>query len=178
MSIHNQQTVLVIGATGNIGSALVRELLTDPGPDNVKVRAIVRRPEAAESLRRLGVEAAFLDLAEIERLPLARNKPLLDALAGVDRLFLLTGYTVQMLAQSKAVIDAAKLAGVRHIVDLSAWATNDTTSAHHGWYQFVERTSSGPASDSPICGQTFSCKTSSSRCKPTDRFTTFSEMPQ
>ena len=67
------------------------------------------------------------------------DKPLLDALTGVDRLFLLTGYTVEMLAQSKAVVDAAKLTGVKHVVHLGAWATDDTTIVHLGWHQFIER---------------------------------------
>jgi hypothetical protein len=34
----------------------------------------------------------------------------------VDRVFLLTGYTVAMLVQSKAFVDAAKKARVQHIV--------------------------------------------------------------
>jgi uncharacterized protein YbjT (DUF2867 family) len=138
-SNRDRPTVLVIGATGGIGSALVSELTEDKGPDEVKVRAAVRKPEAAESLRRRGIETAFLDLGATERLPLGRNKPLLDALAGVDRLFLLTGYTVDMLAQSKAVIDAAKLTGVKDIVHLGAWATDDTTIVHLGWHQLIER---------------------------------------
>jgi NAD(P)H dehydrogenase (quinone) len=131
--------VLVIGATGGIGSALLRELSADSGPEKMKVRAIVRRPEAAESLRRLGVETAALDLDGTERLSLARNRPLIDALSGVDRVFLLTGYTVEMLAQSKAVIDAAKLTGVKHVVHLGAWASDDTTIVHLGWHQLIER---------------------------------------
>jgi NAD(P)H dehydrogenase (quinone) len=139
MSHQDRPTVLIIGATGGIGSALVRELIENNGPDEVKVRAAVRHADAAESLRRQGVETAFLDLDGIERLPLAHSKPLFDALAGVERLFLLTGYTVDMLAQSKAVIDVAKLAGVKSVVHLGAWATDDTTIVHLGWHQFVER---------------------------------------
>ena len=43
---------------------------------------------------------------------------LLLNLKGVERLFLLTGYTVDMLVQSKAIVDEAKKAGVKHIVHL------------------------------------------------------------
>jgi NAD(P)H dehydrogenase (quinone) len=139
MKTNDRPTVLVLGASGNIGGALVRELTANPGQEQVKVRAAVRRPEAAESFRRVGVETVFLDLEGIERIPLGRNRPLLDALAGVDRLFLLTGYSVDMLAQSKAVIDAARKNGVKHVVHLGAWATDDTTVVHLGWHQFVER---------------------------------------
>jgi len=136
---HDRPTALVIGATGAIGGALVRELLADPGPEGLAVRAVARRPDAAEALRRLGAEVVPLDLGGIERLPLDRNRPLADALAGVDRLFLLTGYTVDMLVQSKAVIDAAVRAGVRHVVHLGAWAAADTTIVHLGWHQLIER---------------------------------------
>ena len=139
MSVQDRPTVLILGATGGIGSALVRELRENAGPDEVKIRAAVRRPDAAESLKKLGVETAFLDLDGIERLPLARNEALRGALAGVDRLFLLTGYSVDMLVQSKAVIDAAKSAGVKHVVHVGAWASDDTTIVHLGWHQFVER---------------------------------------
>ncbi len=137
MSIPDKPLVLVFGATGGIGNALVRELIRDPMI--VRVRAAVRRRDAADSLKRCGVESVLLDLSETERLPLTRNAPLLDVLDGVDRLFLLTGYTVDMLAQSKAVLDAAKLAGVKHVVHLGAWGTDDTTITHLGWHQFIER---------------------------------------
>jgi|SRR5882724_11296620 len=136
---NDRPTVLVLGASGSIGGALVQQLATDGGADQVKVRAAIRRPEAAERLRGLGVETTFLDLDGIERIQLGRNRPLLDALAGVDRLFLLTGYSVDMLVQSKAIIDAARHSGVRHVVHLGAWATDDTTIVHLGWHQFVER---------------------------------------
>jgi uncharacterized protein YbjT (DUF2867 family) len=58
MNAHDPPTVLIIGATGGIGSALVRELANDSGPDKVRVRAAVRRPEAAETLQRVAVETA------------------------------------------------------------------------------------------------------------------------
>ncbi|WP_394826948.1 NmrA family NAD(P)-binding protein [Pendulispora albinea] len=139
MSVTDRPTALVLGATGGIGSALIRELHADGGPDRVKVRATFRRPEAGESLKKLGVETALLDLDGVERVPIAHHEPLRAALAGVDRLFLLTGYSVDMLVQSKAVIDAAKVLGVKHIVHLGAWAKDDTTIVHLGWHQFVER---------------------------------------
>jgi NAD(P)H dehydrogenase (quinone) len=132
-------TVLVLGATGSVGSALINELLQHPGPQPLTVRAAVRRQGAAESLLRRGAEVAFLDLDGIERHPLGEHTALRDALAGVDRLFLLTGYTVDMLVHSKAVIDAAQRAGVAHIVHLGALASEDTTIVHFGWHQMIER---------------------------------------
>jgi uncharacterized protein YbjT (DUF2867 family) len=136
---HDRPTALVVGATGGIGSALVDELLRASGPEQLKVRAAVRRPEVEEALRRRGAEVAFLDLDRIEERPLAEHTALHAALTGVDRLFLLTGYSVDMLVQSKAVIDAAKQAGVAHVVHLGAWASGDTTVVHLGWHQMIER---------------------------------------
>jgi NAD(P)H dehydrogenase (quinone) len=63
----------------------------------------------------------------------------LPALQGIHTLFVLTGYTVDMLRQSKALLDNAKKAGVQHIVHLGACGRDDTTIAHWAWHQFVER---------------------------------------
>jgi uncharacterized protein YbjT (DUF2867 family) len=61
------------------------------------------------------------------------------ALEGVDAVFLITGYTVDMLVHSKRLLDAAKAAGVRHIVHLGALAPDDTPHAHFAWHQLIER---------------------------------------
>ncbi|HEY8480498.1 MAG TPA: NmrA family NAD(P)-binding protein [Spirillospora sp.] len=65
-------------------------------------------------------------------------QPVIEAVAGADRIFLLNGYDVRMLAQSKAVIDAALAAGVSHIVHLGVHAAEDTTVVHFGWHQLIE----------------------------------------
>jgi uncharacterized protein YbjT (DUF2867 family) len=139
VSIRDRPVALVIGASGRTGGAVVRELVADPGPDRLVVRAAARRPEALAALDRLGVETASLDLDGIERLPLAAHRGLRDALTGVDRLFLLTGYSVDMLVQSKAILDAARLAGIQHVVHMGALAADDTTIVHLGWHQLIER---------------------------------------
>lgn len=92
--------ILVTGATGNVGSELVRALLADGG----KVRALVR--EGRESALPEGVEAAVGDLDQPQGL-----RP---ALAGVQGVFLLPGYrdTAGLLAE-------AARAGVRKVVLLS-----------------------------------------------------------
>jgi NAD(P)H dehydrogenase (quinone) len=65
----------------------------------------------------------------------ARSRPL----ANVDGLFLITAYTVDMLRQSKRLIDHARRAGVKHIVHLGACGDDDTDIAHYGWHQYIER---------------------------------------
>jgi NAD(P)H dehydrogenase (quinone) len=127
--------ILVLGANGTIGSAVVDELLA---AGDVQVRAAIRRPELTAELTRRGAEPVLLDLAAVERRPLAAHTSLHEALRGVDALFLLTGYSSDMLVHSKAVIDAAREHGVGHVVHLGAWASTDTTIEHLGWHQLVE----------------------------------------
>jgi NAD(P)H dehydrogenase (quinone) len=117
--------VLVLGATGQVGGA-VATLLRDEG--TVDVIAAARDVTKAA---RLGVPVVRLDLDRIETFA--------PALAGVDRLFMATGYTVAMLRQSKDLANAAKRVGVRQIVHLGACGDDDTHVAHYGWHQFVER---------------------------------------
>lgn len=61
------------------------------------------------------------------------------ALADVDRLYPLTGYTVAMTHQSKTLVDAAKKAGVSHIVNQGVFADADCTDPHFVWFALVER---------------------------------------
>lgn len=136
MTTENKPTVLVLGATGKIGGALVRELRANPGAENVQIIAAVRKPEQVEQFKVQGIEARPLDLDKPERYGLETIQSAFD---GIDRVFLLTGYNVSMLAQSKAVVDAAKKAGVNHIVHMGAYAADDTTIVHLGWHQFIER---------------------------------------
>jgi NAD(P)H dehydrogenase (quinone) len=117
--------ILVTGATGKVGSALVARLRGNPAIDVV---AGVRSPEKAAAL---GVSLTQLDFDKVETL--------LPAMQGIDTVFMMTGYTVDMFRQSKSFVNAAKAAGVKHIVHLGACGTDDTQVAHWGWQQFVER---------------------------------------
>ena len=128
-------TVLVFGATGNVGSAVIRELLPDHREGRLKLVAAVRRPETMAGFEQQGIETRLIDLDRAELEGLAPN---VEAIRGADRLFLLTGYDVKMLAQSKAVVDAAKVVGVSHIVHMGANGRSDTTSAHLAWHRLIE----------------------------------------
>lgn len=94
--------ILVTGATGNIGRELIPFLLQSGQP----IRVLVRDERKAASLD-----------ACVERVVGDFDKPetLAAAVQGVERIFLLTYETRQDLA----VLDAAKKAGVQHIVKLS-----------------------------------------------------------
>ncbi len=128
-------TVFVFGATGKIGGALVRELLPDHEAGRLKLVVAVRRPEAAATFEAQGIETRLIDLDQAE---MESVTPVIDAMRGADRVFLLTGYDVKMLAQSKAVIDAAKVVGVSHIVHTGVNARPDTTTPHFAWHLLIE----------------------------------------
>lgn len=129
----NAPQVMIIGATGKIGGATLELLADDNATDSIRLVAASRRPETIAD--RPGVETRQLDLDTAELDGLAG---LVDAMTGIDRLLLITGYGVRMLAQSKAAMDAARHAGVRHVVHVGAHAAPDTTVVHLGWHQMIE----------------------------------------
>jgi NAD(P)H dehydrogenase (quinone) len=128
-------TILIFGASGQIGGALVQELAADDAAGRIRVVAAVRRQAAADAIQARGLQARVVDLDRPEIEGLAS---LTATLADVDRVFLLTGYDVRMLSQSKAVIDAASEVGVKHVVHLGAYAAGNTTIVHLGWHQIIE----------------------------------------
>jgi uncharacterized protein YbjT (DUF2867 family) len=99
--------ILVTGATGGVGSRVVREL----GVRGAGVRAFVRDRKKAREL--LG------DAAEIGEGDFSDATSLRRALLDVDRVFLASADDSQKVAHETAVIDAAAEAGVRLIVKCS-----------------------------------------------------------
>ncbi len=67
------------------------------------------------------------------------REPFRPALTGIDRLFLATGYTVEMVHQSKTIVDAAADAGLQFIVHLGIFGNGRTTDPHFAWHEMVER---------------------------------------
>jgi uncharacterized protein YbjT (DUF2867 family) len=100
--------ILVTGATGTNGSLLVKELRRIGAP----VRALTRDAKKAEPLKELGAEVAVGDLEQPDSLA--------AAMSGVERLFLLSAVSLQIGEQERAAAAAARSAGVRHVVKLSA----------------------------------------------------------
>lgn len=120
--------VLITGATGNIGSQLVK--LLQPRPD-VDVVPCFRSADAAAEFERRGLAPRYLNMDDVGSVR--------SAMAGIDRLFLLKPYSIKMLIQSKRVLDAAKHAGVAHVVNLGAHGVDETPWAIIGWHHMVER---------------------------------------
>ncbi|CAI1542511.1 NmrA family NAD(P)-binding protein [Serratia plymuthica] len=128
MSINQSKArILVIGSSGQVGKKVVSDL---EGSSDFTVRVTSRRLEEVQRLSGEGKDIVYLDLDD--------PRTFGAALAGVDRIFLLTGYTVAMLAQSKTLVDAASKAGVKHIVHLGVFGEWDCTGQAFAWHQLVE----------------------------------------
>ena len=100
--------IAVLGATGNTGRTVVKELQA-LGHDPL---CIVRNPERARELLGAGTkiaEAELTDRAALEK-----------ALHGAESVFLVTGHNPQMVEQESNVLDAAAQAGSRYLVHVSA----------------------------------------------------------
>ena len=103
------QNILVLGATGTVGGAVVRRLAED---NSVRVFAAVRNLE----------KGAFPDGVERRYLPYDEPESYAAAFAEIDRLFVIAPaiYEHDIVSEFKQLIDAAQHAGVRHIVASTA----------------------------------------------------------
>lgn len=99
-------SVLIVGATGTIGSRVAADLVRD-GRDVV---GLVRDASRAAALPE-GVRAMEADLDD----PSAVDR----AMQGVERVVLIVANTPRQADQEATVIDAARRAGVVHLVKLS-----------------------------------------------------------
>src|SRR5437879_5532506 len=117
--------VLVTGATGKQGGAVVEALLTR----GHQVRALTRNPasSAANRLREQGVEIAVGDFTD--------HDSLVRAARGVDAVYVMSTPFEQgaekETAQGITITDAAKAAGVAHLIYSSAAGANRATGVPH-----------------------------------------------
>jgi uncharacterized protein YbjT (DUF2867 family) len=121
MSHTNSRIIAVVGATGAQGGGLARAILEDPA-GGFRLRAITRHADSdkARALAAAGAEVVTADLddeASVER-----------ALQGAHGAFFITNFWEHFspqkeLAQAQNMAQAAKAAGVKHIV----WSTLEDT---------------------------------------------------
>ncbi|HET9950322.1 MAG TPA: NmrA family NAD(P)-binding protein, partial [Candidatus Eisenbacteria bacterium] len=117
----DSKIIVVMGATGAQGGGLARAILADKS-GAFKVRAVTRNPqsEKARALAALGAEVVAGDSEKPESL--------LAAFKGAYGAFCVTNYwevfsVEREQAQAKAQADAAKAAGVRHVI----WSSLEDT---------------------------------------------------
>jgi uncharacterized protein YbjT (DUF2867 family) len=121
----------VVGATGNTGRAVVKEL-KGLGQDPV---CIVRNADKAREVLGADAKTAVAELND----PAALEK----ALQGVESVFVVTGHNPGMVEQQNNVLDAALKAGTRYLVRVSggrAVAVKDSASVvGRSHFQIEER---------------------------------------
>ena len=107
--------IAVTGATGQLGNVVVEELKKRVPNENIV--ALVRTPEKASAL---GVEVRTFDYT--------KPQVMLEALAGIDRLILISSNEIgQRASQHFNAIEAAGKAGVKWIVYTSLLHADSTT---------------------------------------------------
>jgi len=116
--------ILVTGATGQFGRQAIQSLL-DKGVNAKEIIALVRNAEAAADIQQSGVGIAIGDYD---------NYPsLVNAFKGVEKVLFVSGSDVaKRLAQHENVINAAKEAGVQHIV-YTSFQRKDESEASPLW---------------------------------------------
>ena len=100
--------ILVTGATGLSGSAVIREFARQAEP----VRALVRNRAKARMFETLST-------VEVVEGDMLRPEVLGAALEGVERVLMISSAGEQLFETQRTFIDASKKAGVRHIVKFS-----------------------------------------------------------
>ncbi len=116
--------VLITGATGNIATLVIPALIAN----GLTVRAFVRNAQKAEGLKKSGVEIFEGDLSN--------QQSINEAARGMDAVLSLTAAGTQAVAQASAVTKAAKGAGVKHLVRLSAIKAAEDAPTENGRFHF------------------------------------------
>jgi NAD(P)H dehydrogenase (quinone) len=105
-------TLLVTGAAGQLGQSVIRHLIETFNVSPSSIVAATRSPDKLSGLAAKGVVVRKADFDDPATLP--------TAFAGVDRLLIISTDSLdtpgKRLAQHKVAIEAARKAGVKHIL--------------------------------------------------------------
>jgi uncharacterized protein YbjT (DUF2867 family) len=119
--VEEKKTIAVVGATGAQGGGVCRAILKDVG-GGYRVRALTRNAGSgkAKELEKLGAEVVEVDIDDAESLKRAFH--------GAHGVFCVTFFWEHFspekeLTEAKNMADAAKHAGVRHVI----WSTLEDT---------------------------------------------------
>ena len=119
-----KKIIVVFGATGAQGGGLVRAILNDSNSE-FTVRAVTRdaNSDKSKALEAMGAEVVEADLAHPEKV--------LKAMEGAYGAYCVTFFWAhfspeQEAAEAKCMADAAKAAGLKHVI----WSTLEDTRLH------------------------------------------------
>jgi len=117
--------VLITGASGSVGKAVLREAIRTGS----NVRGMFRSKEDAAKAPS-GCEAVLADYAD--------KQSLLKALDGVGSVYVVCSPIPQLVELESNMIDACKEAGVKHVVLNSALGAGNYPKSFPGWHRKVE----------------------------------------
>jgi NAD(P)H dehydrogenase (quinone) len=125
--MNSSSNLLVLGVTGQVGKLVARNLKRSRANFSVGSR---RKANLEELAVQFGA-SRFIDLDDPRTFD--------EALKNITGIFLIGAYTVDMLVQSKSLIDAAKRNGVNHIVHLGSFTPeHDGYATVYAWHQMIE----------------------------------------
>lgn len=110
--------ILVTGATGTVGAGVVAELVKR----GAQVRAMARK-QPADGLFPSGVEVALGDLLD--------PASVVEAMQGIDKLFLLNAVTPDELTQALIAYGSARRLGLKHVTYLSVFKAEQFRDVPH-----------------------------------------------
>ena len=122
--------VFVIGASGQVGSATVRALSTRFS-DKLDIRVGVRNPDKVDKLK--GVEGVTVVRAEM-----GVKGELVNTFKGVDALYIVTPPTENRAELTITTAEAAKEAGVKHILVVSVSSADNPDTVFGKQFSEIE----------------------------------------
>ena len=121
--------LLITGATGSVGTQLIKKLVNM----DIPFRVLVRNKEQADLLAHLpNVEIVIGDISDNDRLT--------KALQGIEKTFLLTNSSENAEQLQLNFVNAAHEAGVKHMVKLSQLAADEASPVRFLRYHAVVET--------------------------------------
>ena len=118
--------ILVTGASGNVGSAVLQAVVASNRP----VRAMYRSEADAENVPR-GASAVVADFAD--------RRSLVKALDGITRVFLVCAPVPQLVELETNVIELCRQRNLEHLVLNSALGAGSFDASFPVWHRKVER---------------------------------------
>jgi len=119
--------ILVTGSTGNVGTEVVKQLAAG----GHKVRALVRDTKDATGKFPTTVDVVVGDLDNIESL--------VNAMKGVEKVYLLAPFTPGLVKQEANAVEAIKRANVRRVVKHSALGAQWEGITLARWHRATEK---------------------------------------
>lgn len=127
--------ILITGATGNLGSAVVAQLLKTLSPEEFV--ATSSNAEGVEKLRAKGLQSRLANFSD----PISLN----EVFKGIDKLLLISTMDQNRYEQHKNVVDAAKEQGVKQIIytglaikDIHTSAVKDLMISHFQTEDYIK----------------------------------------